>query len=261
MKYVHKTTSSSPSSNDFGYHIWLNTNSNNVSYTFGVTKATLSSILIYAEKIKAFIDDYKTKNPSITAATDLILAQYGRIGRYNDSTWAIAAGTIDSGLKTALDAKFSYFKDNQDIELPNGDFLDAPHFWAVINTIMKGTGDLGGWAGDLVEYAATLNTNPDEPFPTSLSGGFDRVDWNSDADAYNLMKTYSNDLLSSIRTYFTKDLTEKQRINSFITSDNILTRFNNSPNTYLLSILMQKYGVPDITDAAAKMQAYLDANK
>lgn len=261
MKYLHFTTSTLPSSNIFGAHIWLNKETNKVSYTFGNEIATLKDIIKHGRKIEDFINNYKIENPSITASTDLILAQYGRIGRYNDMAWAVAGGMINASLKAALDEKFLYFQNIQEIDLPNGDKLDAPHFWAVINTIMKGTGDLGGWGGDLVEYAATLQTNPNEPFPTSMSGGFDRIDWNSDADAYNIMKTYSNDLLSDMETYFTETLTEKERIDSFITSDNILTRFNNSPNSFLLEKLMEKYGVSDITDAATKMQAYLDANK
>ena len=262
MKYIHLTTSSNPSSNYLGWHLWLNTSSNKVTYTFGESVATLDSIILYADKIRSFINSYKSVHSSITSTTDFILSQYGRIGRYNDAAWAVAGGTIDADLKTALDNKFSFFKNVQEIELPNGDTLDAPHFWAVVNTIMNNFGDLGGWAGDLVEFAAALKTNPDESFPTSLSSGFDRVDWNSDADAYNIMKTYSNDLLSDMRAYFTKTLTESQRINTFITSDDIKTRFNGSPNkTPYLDLLMQKYGVSDITDAATKMQAYLDENK
>lgn len=261
MKYIHLTTIANPSSNYLGYHLWLNASSNVVSCTFGEQIATLSSITFYADKIRSFIDSYKNDHSSITASTDFILSQYGRIGRYNDITWSIAGGTIDSGLKAALDERFAFFKNVQEIELPNGDTLDAPHFWAVINTIMNGFGDLGGWAGDLVEFAALLKTSPDETFPTT-SSAFDKVDWNSDADAYNIMKIYSNDIIADMKGYFTSGLTEKQRINTFITSDDIKTRFDNSPNkTPYLNLLMQKYGVTDITDAANKMQAYLDENK
>jgi hypothetical protein len=260
MKYIHLTTSTTPSSDYLGGHVWYNPNLNATYYTFGERVADLSILLKYARKIKAFIDDYKTEHSSISASTDLILAQYGRIGRYDDVTWDKAGGTIDSDLRSALDSKYSFFKRVQEVELPNGDTIDAPHFWAVINTIMTGNGDLGGWAGDLVEYAALLKTSPDEPFPT-IQGAFDRGDWNSDADAYNIMKTYSNDVISDIESYFTKDLIEKQRIDMFITNDDIKTRFNNSSNKGYLMILMLKYGVSDITDAAEKMQEYLDENK
>lgn len=261
MKYLHITRSTTPSSDYFGGHVWLNKEVNKVVYTIGNKIATIKDIIKEGRKIISFIDTYKETHTSISDSSDLILAQYGRIGRYNDSTWAVAGGNIDASLKAELDAKFLYFQNIQEIDLPNGDKLDAPHFWAVINTLFKGYGDLGGWAGDLVQFAATLKTNPSETFPTSSSGGFDKVDWNSDADAYNIIKTYSNDLLSDMQAYFIEDLSEKQRIDEFITENDIETRFNNSNNKLFLNFLMTKYGVTSITDAATKMQTYLDANK
>ena len=261
MKHLHFTTNTTPSSDYFGGHVWVNKNINKVYYTFGNKIATLKNIIKHGRKIEEFINNYKKIHTTITASTDLIIAQYGRIGKYNDGNWNIIGGTINTDLKTALDENFSYFQKIQTIELPNGDKLDAPHFWAVINTIMTGHGDLGGWAGDLIQFATTLKTNPTETFPTSTSGGFDKIDWNSDADAYNIMKTYTNDVLNNIQTYFTDKLTEKYRINEFITNDNIETRFNNSTDKLLLKILMQQYGVTNITDAATKMQNYIDENK
>lgn len=261
MKYLHKTTEATPSSEIFGPHVWLNTSSNKVSYGFGYNTATISNVIGYGKKIKEFIETYKIENPSVTNTSDFILSQYGRINRYNDSTWAIAGGTIPTELKTELYEHFPYFPLIETIKIPNGDIIDAPHFWAVVNTIMNGFGDLGGWAGDLVEFAAELLKNPSEEFPTTAYA-FDREDWNSDADAYNIMKTYSNNLLDDMKAYFLKSLTEKQRINTFITSEDIKTRFNNSPNRNpYLSVLMIKYGVSDITNAATKMQTYLDENK
>ena len=201
---------------------------------------------------------YISENSS-SVKPDLLVCQYGRINRYNDNTWQIAGGSLPESFKKMADKYYSIFPQIQKINLPNGDVLDAPHFWAVLNTMMTGFGDLGGWGGDLVEFAANVKADNTVTFP---SGDFNREDWISDADGYNIYTLYPDNILLGLKTYFTSTLTEKQRVVGFKTSETIGDRFQNSSNFDYLSVLMIQKGVTstEIALAAQKMQEYLDAN-
>lgn len=227
------------------------------------SNSTITDVLKVAYKLLETAKSFKeySSNPG------LLITQYGRINRYNSSTWDIAGGKIPAYVKAELDGNevFKAFSEVQEISLPNDDTWDAPHFWAALNGMMKNTGDLCGWGGDLVEFAADVKSNNSISFP---SNSFNEKDWKADADAYNIYKIYksgtSGTILDAIETYATSSLTENYRITKFLEGgSDILTRFNNSPNGFLLNVLMSQKGVnaTDIAKAAEKMQLYIDNNK
>ena len=223
-----------------------------------VNNANLADVVNLYSDIRDMAAQYISDN-GITANPDLYVCQYGRINRYNDATWQIAGGTLNEGFKTMADQYYSKFSQIQKINLPNGDVLDAPHFWAVLNTMMTGFGDLGGWGGDLVEFAANVKADNSLSFP---SGNFDREDWVSDADGYNIYTLYPDNILLGLKTYYTSTLTEKYRVITFKTEETIATRFQNSSKYTYLAVLMKQKGVTstDVALAAQKMQDYIDAN-
>lgn len=224
------------------------------------SNSTITDVLKVAYKLLETAQSFQeySSNPG------LLITQYGRINRYNSSTWDIAGGKIPVAVKAELDDNevFRSFSEVQTISLPNGETWDAPHFWAALNGMMKNTGDLCGWGGDLVEFAADVKSNSSISFP-SLS--FNAEDWKTDADAYNIyISGTSGTILDAIETYATSSLTENYRITKFLEGgSDISTRFNNSPNRLLLNVLMSQKGVnaTDIANAAEKMQLYIDNNK
>ena len=210
---------------------------------------------IYLDTCQQIVDDLSDQaNPY------LALSQYLRMNVYNGTTWDTACGKLDSTIKTRLDEKYSEFAKTLQVQTYKGDLLDVPHFWAVINGLYKGNGDLCGWAGDLVTFAADLKQNSELEFP-ALS--FNEEDWQADADAYNIFNREGTDLIAKMKTYMSS-VNEKLRINEFIKGgENVLNRYNSSSNKFLLSLLAAKSSVSatDISLAASKMQTYIDKNK
>ena len=221
------------------------------------TKITLNSMLNFAKQIKEIAKKYSETDP------ELLLCQYGRIAKFNDATWDIAGGKINDKFKTEIDSKFPGFKNIQQVILPNGETLDFPHFWAVLNGLKTGFGDLCGWAGDIVEFAVDLGKNSNAQFP---SGGFGDEDWRSDADAYNIYKKAPSNLLETMPNYFTDHLTESQRITLFTADGKTMQQRYSSVGAMqqmTLSTLVNKLGATqtNIQTALTKMQSYLNNNK
>lgn len=222
--------------------------------------ATLDDVIKVADKLYGKAQSH----PEYSSNPELLIVQYGRINRYNSSTWDVAGGKIPEAVKTELDNNeaFRAFSEVQTISLPNGETWDAPHFWAALNGMMKNNGDLCGWGGDLVEFAADVKSNSSISFP-SLS--FNAEDWRSDADAYNIYISHtSGTILDAIGAYAKASLTENYRITKFLEGGSDITaRFNSSPNKLLLNILMSQKGVnaTDVANAAEKMQLYIDDNR
>lgn len=199
---------------------------------------------------------------------------YGRSQVYCDSNWDTACGSLTSdtylAFKALADAQYASFPSRRTLTLPNGDNLDVPHFWAVIDGIYSGHGDGCGWAGDLVQFAKDLSTEQyaNVNFPAARFGV---DDWISDADAYNLHKLYPSCIIENMYNYW-RLITETNRVRTFKTSDSILTRYNNSQDkskAFLLGVPMltgieiKEFGLltnasPYISVAANKMQAYLN---
>jgi hypothetical protein len=236
---------------DYGHYVSYSDETGQVSYEFRASRIGLVPLFSNLTKIYAI------------AGTDQNVALYGKSGvpAYNTQTWNALAGTLPGSIKTELDKEFSWFPEVTEIELPNGDILDAQHFWATMSMHLVGHGDLGGWAGDLVQFANDLHTNPGASFP---SGSFSKSDWCSDLDAHNVYYKISGNkgLLDVLREYW-PEVTEGSRCRGWLTrGTGVLSRFQNSSDATFLTVLRTtsypQVTDSDITSAAAKMQAYLD---
>lgn len=215
---------------------------------------SVDTFIDVANELKQIATDLK-----ITPA-ELPLFQYIRYSRYNDATWTIIAGTIDNNFKQKADVSYSMVPNIQQMILPSKETLDFPHFCGNINGLIKGHGDLCGWAGDAVEYAADLMKDQNAVFP---SGGFDSEDLRTDLDAYNLYNISNTNIINNIKSYY-ENITDSKRISLFLKgNENITTRFNNSPDIFYLNILKQKMNVTDeyMTLALNKIQTYMNKNK
>jgi hypothetical protein len=227
-------------------------------WTSGNTKE--SAYILQAQSLRAYIDENKSSY-NITTNTDMLMSQYIRSKKYTGTTWDVACGTIDSSFSSFLDETYLDFANQETVDLPNGETLELHHFWAAINGLYNGYGDLCGWAGDLVEYGADLASDSTIEFPNSSR--FSKSDWIADADAYNIYKSYSSNIVEGLKAYYTKTLSEQYRINNFINEKTIYDRFTSSSNYALLKVLMYQKGTSstNLKLAATKMQTYLDNNK
>jgi hypothetical protein len=211
----------------------------------------------YLSTAQALREDIETNKASygVTTNTDMAMAQYIR------SKFYTGAGSLDSTFTSYLDTKYKDFALQESIVVPNGDTLELPHFWAAVNGLYNGFGDLCGWAGDLVEYGADLQSDSTITFPNSSR--FSKSDWIADADAYNIYQLYSSNIVEGMKAYYTKTLSEQYRINSFINEKTIYNRFTSSGNYLYLRLLVNQKGtsMTYVQKAAEKMQEYLDNNK
>lgn len=211
-------------------------------------------------ELQKLAQQYITENDIKNTSADELVAQYGRSKKYNGTTWSLVGGTLPETFKTLADEKYSDFYNKESVELPTGEQLDVPHFWAVINTSMHGFGNAGGWAGDLITYAADVKNGSCTSFPC---GSFGMEDWIADSDAYIIYKSYSNDIVNDIQKYYKTKVTESSRKLGFKNDKTILERFN-AINGFMekmaINTLMKNYGVDatDIANAAEKMQNYLE---
>lgn len=236
---------------DYGHYVTYSDETKQVSYEFRFSRIGLVSLFSNLSEISSI------------AETDQNIVLYGKSGvpAYNTETWNSLTGVLSGSIKTELDRRFSWFPQVLEIELPNGDLLDAPHFWASLSMYLVGHGDLGGWAGDLVQFANDLHTNPDVDFP---SGSFSKEDWCSDLDAHNVYQKISSEkgLLEVLNEYW-PEVTEGSRCRGWLTKGTgVISRFQNSPDSSFINLLRQtlypEVTNDDITAAAAKMQEYLN---
>ncbi len=236
---------------DYGHYVTYSDETGQVSYEFRASRIGLVPLFSNLTEIFSI------------AETDRNVALYGKSGVpvYNTTAWIMMTGSLSANIKTELDKKFSWFPQVTEIELPSGDIIDAPHFWATMSMYFVNHGDLGGWAGDLVQFANDLHSNPEASFP---SGSFGPGDLKADLDAHNIYYRMSGEkgLLEVLREYWS-EATEDSRCRVWLTrGTGVLSRFQNSPDASLLSAL-RLTSYPEVTDsditlATSKMQAYLD---
>lgn len=219
---------------------------------------SLDSLLTVAREIKVIAQQYLDAKGDTHTSADLLVAQYGRSETYNSTQWTTIAGTLPADFKALVSTDYAAFPKIHLVDLPNGDQLEAPHFWAAINASFMGNGDLGGWGGDLVQLAQDIHNNAETTFP---SPKFSREDWVSDADAYILYNNYPDDILAGMEQYYRPELTEAERVGFFYDGKSIATRFTTSPNYMLMYMLMYSYKVTqsDLDQAEALLQDYIDS--
>lgn len=202
------------------------------------------------------------------ASADELMAKYGRSKAYNSSNWDTVGGSLSDAtylkFKALADAKYPDYLSKKTLQLSNGDVIDLPHFWATISAQINGYGNLGGWAGDLIQLAGDIATGATATFP---SGRFGKEDWVSDADAYNLqqMGGYVNNLANYWST-----ITEKTRVAKFTASHSNIKSWYDSitsswtgKESWALTLLETQEGATSssLKQAANAMQSYLDGVK
>jgi hypothetical protein len=223
------------------------------SHKLSATTVTLEQMFEIYSGLKELTEKYIKENNKSDSA-DSLIALYGRSTTYTGSEWDTLGGTLDDSYINYV-SEYSYFRNIKFIQLPDGNELDAPHFWAVINMSFKGNGDIGGWAGDLVTFQADIDNDSSIDFPDK---SFGYQDWISDADAYSIYANSKSDILAGMKEYYNGNLTEEYRVASFYNGKTIKKRFSDSSNYLKLWALELKKGVSNVNDASQKMQAYLD---
>ncbi len=186
------------------------------------------------------------KQSSYTSdSVDFLVLSYIRSSVYNSGTWNTLAGTANSSFISYVASESpdtAKLRSTYSLQLPNGDTTDFIHMFAVMNMILEGNGDLGGWIGDTCQfvhdfksYSGSANYLEDiakEHF--RIDGHFGKEDWIADLDGYNVcnIKSINESWASCFEKYFTADLTERARVSAFVES-----MFG---STYLSSKLSQK---------------------
>jgi hypothetical protein len=207
---------------------------------------------------------------------DMILIQYYRSINYNDQYWNTLYGTADQGFVDYIENfENNWYDDTFDVnrmlfvktlktikyvKTKNGSLVDFIHFWAALEALFNTYKDLGGWAGDLVEYAQYIPTdNAQGIFPGK---GFEHEDFCADFDAIHVYKYYNssssiattklygaiNSLCTSIYNQNTQRDEDIQRVNSFIDykgSSNIAQIYSSSESALPLAALKMQRQVTD----------------
>lgn len=232
MKYLllNKTLPENP---EYGHYVSYTDSTDKVEYSFGYS--TTNSL------------DRVTKAITGLSATltDHDICIYGRGQGYSDSFWLTYGGELqgDPGTGFTWFPGLSVYQDNTGREVNLG------KLWAALSTYYSGHGDMGGWAGELVRYAASIKTE----FPESR---FIEV-----FDAYNISRLGMS--LSDAITEYYGGLTETDRILGFKTGgQNISFRFTGSSDYQNLRSMKTSLFVTDdtMTRAISQMQEFLNQN-
>ena len=251
MKYL--VLNDEVTSPDYGHYVSFSDETGEVKYEFRSSRIPLQALhgaLIGIREI---------------TGSDRGIALYGKSGipAYNTTYWNTLVGSLSAQVLAELQSKYPWVPGVTEIETPTGELLDAPHFWATMSGLFAGHGDLTGWAGDLVQFANDLKTDPEAEFP---GGTFGWADWWADLDAHNIYYQISAnaDLTEASKAYW-ETVDEGLRCRAWITKGDVRSRFFNSSDLPLLRALITT-SYPGVTDAlleaaCSKMQAYLDQFK
>lgn len=138
-------------------------------------------------KVETQAKSYKQSSGS-EQDSNTIFMQYYRSINYHDVYWNNLYGTADSNFKTYIENMYPYFKTIKYVRTRNGSLVDFIHLFAALEALFNTFKDLGGWAGDLVEYAQYIPThNAQGEFPGM---GFEHEDFCADFDAVSIYKNY-----------------------------------------------------------------------
>jgi len=217
-----------------------------------------ASSVSVADFVSLYDEMYDKLSGNGVADCDLNVLRYMRQTRYNDYAWQLSCGTTDptaAQLLAEYDSRIAEIKD-ADMTLPDGASLDCIHFVAALNGALSGSGDMTGWAGDLVEYSLEYDSKE-----FLESGYFSIQDYNADLDAYNINNMSGANVSAKLHQYYLDGNSYRTRNLLFRTDQDVWTRFCQSPNQTMLQYLILKYGTSSdrVQGAAAKMDAYLNA--
>lgn len=192
--------------------------------------------------------------------SDLTLCQCIRYNTYKGTSWDTIADTPNStDITTYNNSKYN-FNNIKFILLPNGELLDCPHFFVVLNVGLfnKKYIDLASWAGDLITYAKELENETVTKFP---QGTFPLEDYVSDLDAYNISNMDGDTLEGKLASYYNGNLYLK-RETIFLGNTNLSTKYQNSAASLMLGMLIINQEFSNSTDAInnaiEKIQQYMD---
>ena len=214
----------------------------------------INSVTTFAEFIdclrtlKTYADAYE--KPEGTDSNDLMI-NYIRTGveRYTTSSWTNLAGAENTDFVAYVaeqDEKnltsASALRNLGEITSPNGQYWEADHFFGAMDIIYhsrksdqdtaKKTGDLGSWAGDLVDLLSHTYKLDGSDFDGLIStirsdwlgvydgkDSFSYDDIRADLDAYAIgydLIDSGSDLVSVLEGYYTKTLSDEARAQMFI---------------------------------------------
>lgn len=112
--------------------------------------------------------------------------------------------------------------------MADGSNIDIVHLSAAMNLIVNGLDCLGGWGGDIVEFASELKQMDDGDINInklaferigSAYSRFNKNDILADIDAVNIMRlknTYEWSIADSIEFYYEKQLKNSNRYDLFL---------------------------------------------
>jgi len=217
---------------------------------------TFDAVLENLKILEGYISEYKTEKEASDSLNHLILA-FIRQGKYDDTQWTIAAGSVPSDLYDYIKNKDETHGTNTlmcrkygDIVLPTKKKIDFVHLFAVMNGMdyLPLASALVGWGGDLAQLAQDLKKN----FPTltdldqlivearkflGIKGQFGEGDLNADIDAPIILK---------------------RKKSSITFSDTIRTFYENGDYKYKIRDFVNII-FPDLKDKT-KIREYLEAN-
>ncbi len=223
--------------------------------------ADYATFLANLKLLEGYAESFATLNPGADNGKDYdpvtLVLNYIRTGveKYTDSNWTTLAGyeiTAFTDYVAAQDAltgnTVRALKNVENFVTPDGEWVEFNHMFGTMNilylaqSIFKGSGDLGGWAGDICdlvnilvvkgitgnsidELVATISAN--HLFVESDIEGvssFGKLDYYGDIDAMYFVtkiKGEGGKLSQWMESYFTPTLTESDRAAFFLN-----TRFN-----------------------------------
>ena len=194
----------------------------------GAVPAEFEIMIARLTVLEELANSYRSRS-GVSTDVDQLMLSYIRSTRYQSTTWNISAGTPDEGF---IDYVAQQSPDTEklrsmgDITLPNGDVTDCVHMFAVMNMVLRGYGDLGGWIGDTCQMLQDIQGEAGDAEQLTekarqhfrVDGYFGLQDWIADVDGYNLTqeKADGETWAACLTRYFSADLTEKKRVAKFV---------------------------------------------
>lgn len=176
------------------------------------------------------IEDIANKRGGSTKEKDAMVLTYIREDTYNSVYWQVTGGKTTEYFNSLVDknGNIKNIKTAYSINMADGSNIDIVHLSAAMNLIVNGLDCLGGWGGDIVEFASELKQMDDGGINInklaferigSAYSRFNKNDILADIDAVNIMRlknTYEWSIADSIEFYYEKQLKNSNRYDLFL---------------------------------------------